>query len=86
MVRIRLRRIGTKGHPFYRVVVADQRTARNGAFIEQIGTFDPMKDPSEVKIDEDLALKWLRQGAQPSESVSAMLKKLGIMDKVKETV
>ena len=86
MVRIRLRRIGEKGHPFYRVVVADQRTARNGAFIEQIGTFDPMKDPSEVKIDEDLALKWLRQGAQPSESVSAMLKKLGIMDKVKETV
>jgi len=86
MVRIRLRRIGAKGHPFYRVVVADQRTARNGAFIEQIGTFDPMKDPSEVKIDEDLALKWLRQGAQPSESVSAMLKKLGIMDKVKETV
>ncbi len=85
MVRIRLRRIGAKGHPFYRVVVADQRTARNGAFIEQIGTFDPMTDPSEVKIDEELALKWLRQGAQPSESVEAMLKKLGIMDKVKET-
>ena len=85
MVRIRLRRIGAKGHPFYRVVVADQRTARNGAFIEQIGTYDPMTDPSEVKIDEELALKWLRQGAQPSESVEGMLKKLGIMDKVKET-
>lgn len=85
MVRIRLRRIGAKGHPFYRVVVADQRTARNGAFIEQIGTYDPMTDPSEIKIDEELALKWLRQGAQPSESVEQMLKKLGIMDKVKET-
>ena len=85
MVRIRLRRIGAKGHPFYRVVVADQRTARNGAFIEQIGTYDPMTDPSEIKIDEELALKWLRQGAQPSESVAGMLKKLGILDKVKET-
>jgi len=85
MVRIRLRRIGAKGHPFYRVVVADQRTARNGAFIEQIGTYDPMTDPSEIKINEELALKWLRQGAQPSERVEDMLKKLGIMDKVKET-
>ncbi|MFP6595560.1 MAG: 30S ribosomal protein S16 [Dehalococcoidia bacterium] len=85
MVRIRLRRIGAKGHPSYRVVVADQRTARNGAFIEQIGTYDPMTDPSEIKINEELALKWLRQGAQPSERVEDMLKKLGIMDKVKET-
>ena len=85
MVRIRLRRIGAKGHPAYRVVVADQRTARNGAFIEQIGTYDPMTDPSEIKINEELALKWLRQGAQPSERVEDMLKKLGIMDKVKET-
>ena len=85
MVRIRLRRLGAKGKPFYRVIAADQRAARDGAFIEQIGTYDPMTDPSEIKIDEELALKWLRQGAQPSEPVEAMLKKLGILDKVKET-
>lgn len=85
MVRIRLRRLGAKGHPFYRVVVADQRAARDGAFIQQIGTYDPMPDPPEIKIDEELALKWLREGAQPSEAVGGMLKKLGILDKVKET-
>lgn len=86
MVRIRLRRLGAKGHPFYRVIVADQRAARDGAFIEQIGTYDPMTDPPTIKIEEELALKWLRNGAQPSEAVGAMLKKLGILDKVKATV
>lgn len=85
MVRIRLRRLGAKGKPFYRVIAADQRAARDGAFIEQIGTYDPMTDPPTIKIDEELALKWLRNGAQPSESVGAMLKKLGILDKVKAT-
>ena len=85
MVRIRLRRLGAKGHPYYRVVIADQRAARDGAFIEQIGTYDPMTDPPTIKIDEELALKWLRNGAQPSESVGGMLKKLGILDKVKVT-
>ncbi|MCH7594619.1 MAG: 30S ribosomal protein S16 [Chloroflexi bacterium] len=85
MVRIRLRRLGAKGHPFYRVIVADQRAARDGAFIEQIGTYDPMTDPPTIKIEEELALKWLRNGAQPSEAVGAMLKKLGILDKVKAT-
>ncbi len=85
MVRIRLRRLGAKGQPAYRVVVADQRAARDGAFIQQIGTYDPMTDPPTIKIDEELALKWLRDGAQPSESVGGMLKKLGILDKVKET-
>lgn len=86
MVRIRLRRLGAKGHPFYRVIIADQRAARDGAFIEQIGTYDPMTDPPTIKIEEELALKWLRNGAQPSEAVGAMLKKLGILDKVKATV
>ncbi len=85
MVRIRLRRLGAKGHPFYRVIIADQRAARDGAFIQQIGTYDPMTDPPTIKIDEELALKWLRNGAQPSESVGGMLKKLGILDKVKAT-
>ncbi len=83
MVRIRLRRLGAKGHPFYRIVVADQRSARDGSFIEQIGTYDPFPDPPAVKVDEDKALKWLRQGAQPSESVASLLKREGIMDKVK---
>ncbi|MDA1256816.1 MAG: 30S ribosomal protein S16 [Chloroflexi bacterium] len=84
MVRIRLRRLGAKGHPAYRVVVTDQRAMRDGAFIEQVGTYDPMTDPPTIKIDEELTLKWLRQGAQPSDAVGGMLKKLGILDKVKE--
>mgnify|MGYP001300391994 CR=1 FL=1 len=83
MVRIRLRRVGAKGHPFYRIVIADQRTARNGRFIDQIGTYDHMKDPPEIKMDEDAARKWLRNGAQPSDAVEHMLKGLGITAKVK---
>ena len=81
MVRIRLRRIGAKGHPFYRVVVADQRTARNGAFIEQIGTYDPMTDPPTITMDEEKVVKWLGNGAQPSEPVARMLKKMGILER-----
>ncbi len=83
MVRIRLRRLGAKGHPFYRIVVADQRAARDGAFIQQIGTYDPMPDPPAVIIDEEKALKWLRNGAQPSDAVHRMLEKAGILDKVR---
>ncbi len=83
MVRIRLRRIGAKGHPFYRIVVADQRAARNGKFIEQIGTYDPFPDPPAVKLDEEKTLKWLRDGAQPSDSVNQLLSKTGILEKVK---
>ena len=83
MVRIRLRRVGAKGHPFYRIVVADLRAARNGKFIEQIGTYDPFPDPSAVKLDEEKTLKWLRVGAQPSDSVSQLLSKTGILEKVK---
>ncbi len=83
MVRIRLRRVGAKGHPFYRIVVADQRAARNGKFIEQIGTYDPFPDPPAVKLDEEKTLKWLRDGAQPSDSVTQLLSKTGILEKVK---
>ncbi len=83
MVRIRLRRIGAKGHPFYRIVVADQRAARNGKFIEQIGTYDPFPDPPDVKLDEEKTLKWLRNGAQLSDSVNQLLSKTGILEKVK---
>jgi small subunit ribosomal protein S16 len=83
MVRIRLRRIGARHRPFYRIVVADQRSARNGKVIEQIGTYDPMQDPPEIKINEDAAEKWLRQGAQPSEAVAHMLNTRGITEKAK---
>jgi len=85
MVRIRLRRVGAKGQPSYRIVVADQRAARDGSFIERIGTYDPFPDPPEVKIDEEKALKWLRNGAQPSDSVKDLFRRTGILDKVKET-
>ena len=83
MVRIRLRRMGAKNQPFYRIVVADQRAGRDGNFIDQIGTYNPFPDPPDVKIDEEKALKWLRVGAQPSEAVALMLKREGVLDKVK---
>ncbi len=84
MLRIRLRRVGAKKQPSYRVVVADQRAARDGAFVEQIGHYDPRPDPPTVVIDEERALKWLRDGARPSETVGRLLKRLEILDKVKE--
>ncbi len=84
MLRIRLRRVGAKKQPSFRVVVADQRAARDGAFVEQIGRYNPRTDPPTVEIDEDKALKWLRDGAQPSEAVERLLKKLGTLDRVKE--
>lgn len=65
-VKIRLRRMGQKKAPFYRIVVADSRSPRDGRFIEEIGTYDPTKDPSEFKVDEELAKKWLNNGAQPT--------------------
>jgi small subunit ribosomal protein S16 len=84
MVRIRLRRLGAKGHPFYRIVVADQRAARNGPIVEQIGTYDPFPDPAEIKIDEEKAVAWLRKGAQPSDSVKDLFRRAGILDRVAE--
>lgn len=83
MVRIRLRRVGAKGHPAYRIVVTDQRAARDGTFVEQIGTYDPFPDPPAIKIDEQKALQWLRQGAQPSESVGQIFRSAGLLEKVR---
>lgn len=77
MVKIRLKRMGAHKKPFYRVVVADSRTPRNGKFIEEIGTYDPLKDPAEIKIDVEAAQKWLNNGAQPTDTVRALLKKAG---------
>jgi small subunit ribosomal protein S16 len=76
--RIRLRRMGAKKRPFYRVVVADQRSPRDGRFIEIIGKYHPLEDPSVVEIDEVKALDWLRKGAQPSQAVRVLLTKVGI--------
>ena len=78
MVRIRLRRMGSKGKPFYRIVVADQRAPRNGEYLDLIGTYDPHQDPPEISIDEEKISKWIGNGAQPSDSVSSLLKTKGI--------
>lgn len=79
-VKIRLRRIGAKKNPFYRVIIADERSPRNGRFIEEIGTYNPMTQPAEVKIDAEKAKAWLGNGAQPTETVRALLKKSGIIE------
>lgn len=79
MVKIRLRRMGAKKAPFYRVVVADSRYPRDGRFIEEIGTYNPITNPAEVKIDVERAQKWLNTGAQPTETVRALLKKSGAL-------
>ncbi len=79
--RIRLMRMGAKKRPFYRVVVADQRSPRDGRFIENIGKYHPLADPSVIDIDEARALDWLRKGAQPSEAVQALFTKTGIWEK-----
>ena len=77
-VKIRLRRMGQKKAPFYRVIVADSRSPRDGRFIEELGYYDPTKEPSVIKIDEELAKKWLANGAQPTETVAKLLKIAGI--------
>lgn len=79
MVKIRLTRGGAKKKPFYRIVVADSRAARDGKFIEILGTYDPLKDPAEVKINEEKAKKWISDGAKPTDTVRALLKKQNIM-------
>ena len=78
-VKIRLTRIGAKKAPFYRVVVADGRYPRDGRFIEEIGYYNPMTNPAEIKIDADKAATWLKNGAQPTETVRALLKKTEIL-------
>jgi small subunit ribosomal protein S16 len=79
-VKIRLKRMGMKKHPFYRVVVADERSPRDGRFIEEIGTYDPMKNPAEVKINAEKAQYWLKTGAQPTDTVKVLLKKTGVIE------
>ena len=76
-VKIRLKRMGMKKKPFYRVVVADERTPRDGLFIEEIGTYDPMANPAQIKIDVEKAAAWMKKGAQPTDTVRILLKKAG---------
>ena len=83
MVKIRLRRTGAKKKPSYRVVVADSRAPRDGAFINIIGHYNPLTDPETIVIDEEKALAWLRQGAQPTATAARILSKVGIMEKFK---
>ncbi len=78
-VKIRLRRMGAKKAPFYRVVVADSRYPRDGRFIEEIGYYNPMKNPAEIKIDAEKAQKWIGNGAQPTDTVKVLLKKSDII-------
>jgi len=78
-VKIRLKRIGAKKKPFYRVVVADSRFPRDGRFIEEIGTYNPLLNPAVVQIDADKAQKWIKDGAQPTDTVKSLLKKSGII-------
>jgi small subunit ribosomal protein S16 len=79
-VKIRLKRIGAKKAPFYRVVVADSRYPRDGRFIEEIGYYNPLTNPVEIKIDSEKATKWISNGAQPTETVKSLLKKAGITE------
>ena len=81
MVKIRLKRMGANKKPFYRVVVADSRAPRDGKFIEEIGYYNPMTDPADIKIDEEKAQKWLGTGAQPTDTVKKLFQKSGILQK-----
>ncbi len=83
--KIRMKRMGAKKAPFYRLVVADSRSPRDGRFIEEIGYYNPTKEPAELKIDEEKALNWLKTGAQPSDTVRALFNKTGILAKFNES-
>ncbi len=84
MVKLRLKRMGAKKAPFYRIVATDSRSPRDGRFIEQLGTYDPTKNPAAVTINEEAVMKWLNVGAQPSDTVRSLLSKAGIMAKFAE--
>lgn len=84
-VKLRLKRMGSKQKPFYRVVAADSRNPRDGRFIETVGTYDPVKKEESITIDEEKALKWLNNGAQPTDTVKNLLTKKGIWAKYKNT-
>ncbi len=81
-VKIRMRRMGSKKRPFYRFVVADSRSPRDGRFIEEIGYYNPISDPVEIMIKDERAVKWLKDGAQPTDTVRALFKKHGVYDKL----
>ena len=79
-VKIRLKRMGMKKHPFYRIVVADVRSPRDGRFIEELGYYDPMKQPAEIKVDSEKAKQWMKDGALPTETVRVLFKKSGAIE------
>ena len=83
-VKLRLKRMGAKQRPFYRIVAADARSPRDGRFLEVVGTYNPVKKPAEIKVDEELTLKWLRNGAQPTDTVRSLLSNVGVMKKFHE--
>ena len=80
MVKMRLRRMGSKKNPFYRIVVADSRYPRDGRFIEEIGTYDPLQNPALIKVDLEKAQTWIKNGAQPTDTVRGLLKKAGLAE------
>lgn len=80
MVKIRLKRMGMKKHPFYRIVVADERSPRDGRFIEEIGYYNPMTQPAQIKVDNEKAADWMKRGAQPTDTVRVLLKKSGAIE------
>ena len=84
MVKIRLNRMGAKRQPFYRIVVADSRSPRDGRFIEIVGNYDPTKDPAIINVDEEKVMSWIKNGAQPTDTVRSLLSKKGIMKKIHE--
>ncbi len=83
-VKIRLRRMGAKKRPFYRIVVADSRSPRDGRFIEEIGHFNPISEPVDIKINDEKAVEWLKKGAQPTDTIRDLFKKHGVMEKFEE--
>ena len=84
-VKLRLQRHGTTKRPYYRLVVADSRDKRDGRYLEIIGSYDPTKNPTEIKIDEERALEWLLKGAQPTDTVKNLLSKAGVISKYRQT-
>ncbi|MEW9122520.1 MAG: 30S ribosomal protein S16 [Thermotaleaceae bacterium] len=84
-VKIRLKRMGAKKKPFYRLVVADSRSPRDGRFIEELGYYNPVAEPMEVRIDDEKAIKWLKTGAQPTDTVKDLFKKYGVLEKFEQS-
>ncbi len=80
MLKIRLRRMGAKKQPFYRIIVADSRAPRDGAFVEELGYYNPASEPAELKVDNERAQEWMKNGAQPTDTVRGLLKKAGAID------